>query len=213
MSGAGGGTGRVILIVGPSCAGKSTLAAAIQAAAPTPFVALSLDGLFATVPERWGGQGALAAEGFHYAWPQGAEPAGTAGEAGAVRRLGYGPAGWRMLQGMHRAAAAYAGAGVDVVVDDMLLDDAVLADWRLALAEVPTLLVRLTAPFAELQRREEARTRRRTPGLVAGHFAQHEAVAADGVIDTAAAAPDEAAAQVLAMGFAAARGGALHAGA
>lgn len=208
MPDAGKGRGRVILIVGPSCAGKSTLTAAIQAAASTPFVGLSLDGLFAATPERWGGQGDLAAEGFHYAWPS-----GTAGEPGAVRRVGYGPAGWRMLQGMHRAVAAYPGAGVDVVVDDMLLDDAVLADWRVALAEVPTLLVRLAAPFAELQRREEARTRRRTPGLVAGHYAQHEAVAADLVIDTAAMTPDEAAARVLSAGFPAAGAGALHAGA
>ena len=39
-----------------------------------------------------------------------------------------------MLQALHRAAAAYARAGMDVVVDDMLLDDAVLVDWRKALS-------------------------------------------------------------------------------
>jgi chloramphenicol 3-O phosphotransferase len=60
------GKGRVLLIVGPSCAGKSTLAKAVQAAAPTPFISMSLDGLFASVPDRWGGQGDLASEGFHY---------------------------------------------------------------------------------------------------------------------------------------------------
>src|SRR6185436_2046289 len=60
--------GRVVLLVGPSCAGKSTLAKALQEASPTPFLDLSLDGLFASVPERWGGQGDLASEGFRYEW-------------------------------------------------------------------------------------------------------------------------------------------------
>ena len=197
--------GRLILLIGPSCAGKSTLTAAIQAASPTPFVSVSLDGLFASVPDRWGGQGSLAAEGFHYKWLSGAE-----GQSGVVRRIGYGDVGGRMLQGMHRAAAAHTEFGIDVVVDDMLLDERGLADWREALADTPTLLVRLTAPFAELARREAARTLHRTPGLVAGHFDQHEGIAADLVIDTSLITPEAAAQQILRAGFPPARGGALH---
>lgn len=199
--------GRVILLVGPSCAGKSTLAKALQAAAPTPWLARSLDGLFAGVPDRWGGQGELGGEGFHYRWVS-----GSAGEAGAVRRIGYGATGWRMLRGMHRAVAAHAACGVDVVVDDMLLDAAVLADWREALAQVPTLLARLAPPLAELRRREAARVARATPGLAEGHFALHDEVAADVVIDTAEAPPEVAAAQVLAAAIPAAGRGALHGG-
>lgn len=196
--------GRVILLVGPSCAGKSTLATAIQAAAPTPWLARSLDGLFAGVPDRWGGQGAFGGEGFHYRWLSGGP-----GEAGAVRRIGYGAVGWRMLRGMHRAVAAHAACGVDVVVDDMLLDAEVLADWRETLAQVPTLLVRLAPPLAELKRREAARVARATPGLAEGHFALHAGVAADLVIDSAAVSAEEAAARVLAAQIPAAGRGAL----
>ena len=58
--------GRVVLLVGPSCAGKSTLTKALQIAAPTPFLSLSLDGLFASVPDRWGSHGEFAAEGMRY---------------------------------------------------------------------------------------------------------------------------------------------------
>jgi chloramphenicol 3-O phosphotransferase len=198
--------GRVVLIVGPSCAGKSTLTKALQAASPTAFVSVSLDGLFASVPDRWGGQGALASEGFRYEWLSGAE-----GQSGAIRRIGYGDTGWRMLRGMHCAAAAQTRFGVDVVVDDMLLDEAVLADWRDALADAPTLLVRLTAPLAELQRREDARTIHRTPGLVAGHFDPHERLPADVLIDTSLVTAEQAAWQVLQAGFPAAGVGALHA--
>jgi chloramphenicol 3-O phosphotransferase len=198
--------GRIVLLVGPSCVGKSTLTSALQDAASSPLLALSLDGLFAGVPDRWGGQGDLRAQGFHYRWLR-----GSPGEPGAVRCVGYGAVGWRMLQGLHRAAAAYAACGVDVVVDDMLLDAAVLADWGKALAGAPTLLVRLRAPLAELQRREQARRLHPTPGLAEGHFALHEGVAADLVIDTAATPPETAARLIHETSFQAAGSGALHA--
>jgi chloramphenicol 3-O phosphotransferase len=179
--------GRILLLVGPSCVGKSTLTRAIQDAADEPWLALSLDGLFAAVPDRWGGGGAERAAGFHYVIE------------GEVRRIAYGEVGWRLLQGFHRAAAAYALAGNNVVIDDMLLDAASLADWTQALAGLDTRLVRLTAPLQALTRREAARERRRTPGLAAGHYALHEGVDADLVIDTSRLAPAAAAGQVLAL--------------
>jgi chloramphenicol 3-O phosphotransferase len=197
--------GRVALLVGPSCAGKSTLAKAIQVGAPGPVLAISLDGLFASVPERWGGGGEHADDGFGYR-----KLSDSHSDGGTALRIRYGHVGWRMLQGMHRAVAAHARAGVDVVVDDMLLDTTVLADWAEGLAGVPTLLVRLTAPLAELVRREQARTLHPTPGLVAGHFDLHEQIAADLVIDTSITAPVEAADLVLRTSWPAAGCGALH---
>ena len=199
--------GCVVLLVGPSCAGKSTLTRALQAASPTPFLALSLDGLFASVPDRWGGQGDLAQEGFRYDWIRGGP-----GQVGAVRRIACGDVGRRMLQGLHRSVAVHAGLGTDVVVDDMLLDDRVLTDWREALAATPTLLVRVTAPLDDLIRREQARTLHPTPGLVEGHYAMHEAVAADLVIDTSALSPDAAAQRILETPFPAPGAGALGRG-
>lgn len=186
-----GSPGMVILLLGPSCAGKSTLAAAVQALSPEPYLIQSLDGLFAAVPDAYGGSGEHALEGFRYDRP----PAEGAAE---ILRIAYGPAGRRFLEGFHRAVAAYANAGVNVVVDDMLLDMTVLEDWALALTNVPTLLVKLTASKEALLQRERARTRRSTPGLVEGHFDLHRGVAADLEIDTSAMSPAEAAAQVLA---------------
>jgi chloramphenicol 3-O phosphotransferase len=197
--------GRVVLLIGPSCAGKSTLTKAIQDAAPTPFLGLSLDGLFAGVPDRWGGQGIHTAEGFRYEWFTDAR-----NPDGRARRIVCGDVGWRMLQGLHRAAAAYAAAGNDVVVDDMLLDERVLADWREALAATPTLIVRLTAPFDEFLRREAARTLHQTLGLVAGHFDLHERIPADLLIDTSVMTLEEAARRVLATVIPTAGHGALH---
>ena len=45
-------TGRVILLVGTSSAGKTTLARVIQEVADDRFLLQSLDGLFAGVPRR-----------------------------------------------------------------------------------------------------------------------------------------------------------------
>src|SRR5580704_14994191 len=179
-----GSKGRVILLVGPSCAGKSTLAKAVQTLSPEPYLVQSLDGLFAATPEAWGGGGEHTLDGFRYDWLVGQVEGGV-----PVRRIAYGPVGWRLLEGFHRAVAAYANAGADVVVDDMLLDLDVLKDWAHALAGVRTLLVNVTAPKEELLRREAARKLHPTPGLVAGHFDLHRGVVADIEIDTSTASP------------------------
>jgi chloramphenicol 3-O phosphotransferase len=180
------GAGRVVLLVGPSCAGKSTLARAIQETAVDHYLMQSLDGLFAATAERWGGSGTETAAGFHYI------------VEGDIRRIGHGPVGWRLLQGFHRAVAAYARAGVNVVVDDMLLDAACLADWLRALEGLNPKLVLVLPPLSELLRREAARERRRTPGLAAGHYDLHAGLTADLVLDTSVLSPEAAAALVLA---------------
>lgn len=181
----------VVLLVGTSCAGKSTLAAAVQALSPEPYLIQSLDGLFAATPDAYGGSGEHTLEGFRYDRPT--------SEGDEILRIAYGPVGRRLLEGFHSAVAAYAHAGVNVIVDDMLLDMSVLEDWAFALSNLPTLLVKVTAPKEELLRRERARTRRSTPGLAMGHFDLHQAVVADLDIDTSVASPVEAAAQVLAL--------------
>jgi chloramphenicol 3-O phosphotransferase len=201
-----GSSGKVILLVGPSCAGKSTLAKAIQALSPEPFLIQSLDGLFAATPEEWGGSGRHTLDGFCYDWS-----APPADDGSAVRRIGYGRVGWSLLQGFHRAVAAFAGAGVNVVVDDMLLDLEVLTDWACALEAVPTLLVNVSAPKTELLRREVERQLHPTPGLVAGHFDLHQGIAADTRIDTSRVGPPEAARALLGLASASTRSTALHA--
>ena len=178
--------GRVILLVGPSSAGKSTLARAIQEIAPEHFLLQSLDGLFAGVAERWGSGGERRDDGFRYEVD------------GDVRRVAYGPDGWRLLRGFHRAVAAFANAGCNVVVDDMLLDEACLADWAEALDGLRVTLVRLAAPLEELRRRESTRPHGRVPGLAEGHIAAHAGFDVDLSLDTSAHSPAELAALVAA---------------
>lgn len=179
--------GRVILLVGTSSAGKSTLARAIQEAAPEPFLMQSLDGLFGGVAERWGSRGAHRADGFRYQ------------SDGDVKRVVHGAAGWRLLRGFHRAVAAFARTGCNVVVDDMLLDEGCLADWAEALDGLPVAFIRLSAPLEELRRRERTRPHGRVPGLAEGHLALHERLEADLALDTSAQDVAAMAAQVVGL--------------
>lgn len=189
-----GSKGNVILLVGPSCAGKSTLAKSLQALSAEPYLVQSLDGLFAATPEAWGSGGEHAHDGFRYEWAVSqAEPGPS------VRSIAYGSVGWSVLKGFHRAVAAYSDAGANVVVDDMLFDLDVLRDWAEALAGKPTLLVSVTAPKAELLRREAARQLHPTPGLVAGHFDLHRTIAADVQVDTSQTTPADAARSLLTL--------------
>src|SRR5262245_33338076 len=115
--------GKVILIVGPSSVGKTSTILELQSVLPEHYLALGLDTFFHMVSPRWGGGmgGPLSAEGFHYVK--------TTVDQTPNIRIAYGAIGRRVLLGMHRAVAAIAACGNNILVDEMLLDRAVLDDW------------------------------------------------------------------------------------
>jgi chloramphenicol 3-O phosphotransferase len=125
------------------------------------------------------------------------------GRAGTVPRYHLGPLGRELIAGMHRAAAAWADGGADVVMDHLLVDGAVVADLLAAVGDLPLLLVGLTCDPVVLEDREE-----RTPGAARGRAAAESAalrlaagtagaVAHDLVLDTTAATTDELVAEIL----------------
>lgn len=180
-------SGNVILLIGTSSAGKSTLARELEEILPSPHLLFSLDAFFAMVPKPWGGArgGPLSRDGFRY----------EENEIDGVpaKRIGYGDYGWRVLTGMHDAAAALAHAGLDLVIDEMLLDRRVYEDWARALREVDVLVVRVECALPDLEARERARGSR--IGLARGHLSDNE-VPADLVVDTGAVSPEVAAREV-----------------
>ncbi len=150
----------MILLVGTSSTGKSTLAKGLQNALPEHYLLLGIDDVFRMVSERWGGGmgGPLSAEGFRY--DRTTEP--------GVITIQYGVVGKQVLTGMHRAVAAFAQAGNRLIVDEMLLDDWCLLDWVEQLRRFHPLLVNVTATRDVLDHRE--RQRGNEPGLARGHF-------------------------------------------
>ena len=73
--------------------------------------------------------------------------------------LREGPAGRRLMLGTRRAVAALAAAGNDLILDEVLLDDAA-ADYRALLAGCRVHWVKVDAPLAVLEARERQRGNR-----------------------------------------------------
>ena len=186
--------GRVILLNGTSSAGKTTLAQALQRIWPEPLQTIALDQFRDGMAGRYRGMNARGDE----PGTRGLNVVPTNGTSGAMTKLHFGDVGRRTLAGMRRAIAAFAATGIDVVVDDLLLEPAFLRDYLVALAAVDVTFVGVRCPLAVVNERERARPGR-FPGTAAGHFNDvHAHGTYDIEVDTSALSPRECAARVLA---------------
>ena len=111
-----------------------------------------------------------------------------------------GPVALRLLTGMYQAIGAWAAAGVDVVVDDVIYDVRVLRAAVHALAALPVLFVAVRCPLAVAEQRERDRGDRAPGGARVFHGLVHPLVATHGrydlEIDTAAYSPQAGAARI-----------------
>jgi chloramphenicol 3-O phosphotransferase len=170
---------QVLLLNGASSAGKTSLALAIQALLPEPWLTLGIDTLIGAMPLKLLGT-----------------PDGLTIHADG--QITVGP-GWRALEDdWRRALGAMARAGVRLVIDEVMLGGATgQASWNEALAGLGVLWVAVRCEPAELARREAARGDR-----VAGMSALqvpvvHAGVAYDLELDTTRLGADECARQVV----------------
>jgi chloramphenicol 3-O-phosphotransferase len=111
-----------VVINGPSAAGKSTLATAIQEHSPEPLLRFGVDELYRMVPDQWAGgvAGARHADrGFTYR-----EVLAIPG----ARRINNGVDAMAMLFAMNSAILGILGSGVGVVVDGQTFEPDVNAD-------------------------------------------------------------------------------------
>ncbi len=144
----------VILINGCSGAGKTSIARALQAQFSTPYVVLGIDAfVFNLLPPQCLG----SPEGLSFLrQPDGRVP------------LRFGPGGVAMQNAYHRTVAAMVGCGLHVIVDEVIVDDAFLADWLNVLGGVDVFFVGVRCDLEDLRRREAAR-----PDRTRGHMQTH----------------------------------------
>ena len=161
---------RIIVLHGASSAGKSTLAKALQAAAPMPLLALSFDTIRDTGALPWS---RFKAGDFDWA---------------AHRRAVFG--------GLHGAIAAFARAGTNLVVEHILDWPGARAELDAAWAGLDTFWVGVHTPLAELQRREAQRGDRRAGSAAADFGSVHVGVAYDFEVD-GTVPPETSAAAIL----------------
>jgi chloramphenicol 3-O phosphotransferase len=178
---------RVVVLNGASSAGKTTLATAFRdqrAAAGDFWLLTGIDDFLGKLPFGWRSagpdRGAFAADGIRFE----KTPEGTTVRVGRVGHL--------LLRAYQAGAAAAARVGLDVIVDEVVIDKTSWDDWTVALSglNVVWVGVRCSAEVAE----ERSRTRgdrfsglARVQTVIAHRYARY-----DFEIDTTTDTPDEA---------------------
>jgi chloramphenicol 3-O phosphotransferase len=118
----------VILLNGAGSAGKSSLARALQNVLSEPWLHVALDSFLEMFPDR-----------FHDD-PEGFLGRNEIDEDKPQIAIEIGAAGRRLLKGMRLSVAAMAGAGNNLIVDDVILDGG-LSEYEALLSEIRFLKV------------------------------------------------------------------------
>jgi chloramphenicol 3-O phosphotransferase len=180
--------GRVVILNGASSAGKTTIAhvfCARRAARGELWLPLALDDFHGGIAANFfgipGHEGAFADDGIRFE------------EHADELRVVVGPAARRVYEAYHRAVAACARHGVDLVVDEVVIDRDLARDWQHALEGLWVHWVAVRCAPDELARREAARGDRAL-GLARGlSRVVHEHVRYDLEIDTTRESADSCA--------------------
>ncbi|MGE0622669.1 MAG: chloramphenicol phosphotransferase CPT family protein [Pseudomonadales bacterium] len=160
-----------------------------------PYQHMALDQFRDGLPGRYRGlnspEGAPGHAGLNIV------PRSVAGSA--LTHIQFGEHGEHVLRGMRRAIAAFALAGNNVIVDDILFKPAYLDDYAVALEGIPAWLIGVRCTLEEVNAREGRRSGR-FPGTAASHFHDVHAHGAgyDLEVDTTRASPKQCALDIVA---------------
>ena len=157
--------GRIILLNGSSSAGKTTLAHTLQQLLPEPWQHVALDQFRDGMSGRY--RGLNSPDGSDGA--RGLNVVPVMQDGTAVTDIQFGDVGERTLRGMRRAAAAFAAAGNNVIIDDLLFQPAYLDDYVQVLAPFDVYFIGVRASIEVVQAREAKRPGR-FPGTAISHF-------------------------------------------
>jgi chloramphenicol 3-O phosphotransferase len=170
--------GKIIVLNGASSSGKTTILTELQEILPEPYLNAGIDKFIWMLPKRYLDR------------PLWDDVLGLADRAGT--------AGHRLFSGMHRAVAALADCGNNVIADHVLVEKSWLCDCARLFATLPAYLVGIRCPLEILEQRERSR-KDRTLGQAR---LQYELVHAHGIydleVDTSLLSPGECAEKIMA---------------
>ncbi len=191
---------QVLLVNGPSSAGKTTLCRALQAAIAEPYLVVGFDDfIFLSAPRYYRGAD-TARQGEPDAFTRlGVEMAITSAPGEPTRvEARFGPVFRRLLDSMAPAVRALVDGGNPVIFDHVLHDEAMHQSCRRAFAGLDMLSVGVTCAVEILEQRERARGDRvigRARGLAE---VAHRFMAYDLTVDTGTMSPQDCVAAILA---------------
>jgi chloramphenicol 3-O phosphotransferase len=182
--------GTVIIINGPSAVGKSSIIKAFQARQVTPWLSIGIDNFFVGVlPSKF----YLEDEPEHYAVMHGVASEDAHGK---LFTLQIGPEGQKIIRGMHRAIAAYAREGNNVIVDYIKYDSAWISDLQESLKGIKVLWVGVTASLETIQQREKERGTSPEGHARSVYHTVHEGMRYDLMLNTDLITPGQAAEKI-----------------
>jgi chloramphenicol 3-O phosphotransferase len=164
--------GIVVIFNGASSSGKTTAQKKLQSISKEFFLRIGIDSFFdALIAEPDLTQ--FHKEGILEQYTSSGELIRSVirthdKEGNQVIPLTIGSAGTRIIHGMHRALAAYADAGNNIIVDYILYDPVWIIDLKKVLADYTVYLIGFKGPLSVIEERE--RVRATSP---AGHARSH----------------------------------------
>ncbi|HEV8546952.1 MAG TPA: hypothetical protein VGQ64_11700 [Candidatus Limnocylindrales bacterium] len=181
------GMGRIILINGTSSSGKTTLVKGLQSILPELWLEMGIDRFAYALPGRVLGQPT---------WPQLFRYVRRDGQSDRPFTIETTALGRQFISGIHATAASLADAGLNVIVDHVLLERAWLEECARMWAPFSVLFVGVRCPLGVVLRRELER-KDRTLGQAEAQFGVvHGWGAYDVEVDTSVLRPDEAVARI-----------------
>lgn len=184
---------QVIVLNGTSSAGKSTLASTLQARLADVgecWIVMGLDDFLGKLPWAWVTYGDHVGEHAD----QGMAFAMVDGEV----EWRVGPVGERIFVAYRSAVAAVARAGINVIVDEVLLSEDDWKGWQDQLEGLDVLWVAVTSDLAVVEQRERDRNDRMIGLARSQHSVVHQHAVYDVQVDTAIMDPAAASAAILA---------------
>ena len=187
------GIGKIILLNGSSSAGKTTIAHMLQQLYDEPYQHIALDQFRDGLPARFRGLNSPTAT----PGARGLNIVPIDLEGDRVTDVQFGDVGKQMLRGMRRGIAAFARAGNNVIVDDLMFERSFLLDYLDALTGLEVTFVGVRCELDVVNAREAVRPGR-FPGTATSHFHRvHEHCTYDIEVDTTASTPRECAERVI----------------
>lgn len=191
--------GTIVILMGASASGKSTIQKCFQKTSEAFYIKIGIDTFFdallpetdlssfAQTKELW--QKTTSGELIRGIYE------GVDEEGKSVIPLVVGPAGQRVIFGMHHAIAAYAAQGNNIIVDYILYDPAWLPDLCQALKNHTVYLIGIKTPLNILEEREISRST--SPlGHARSHHTFHTHITYDLELDTSSLTPEQCAAHI-----------------
>jgi len=177
-----------IVLNGPSCSGKSSIAAALQERWPRPLQSTGIDTFLASQSDRFFAIDGTLTDGI--SWVP------TTVDGMPAYDIVAGELGLGMIRASHAYWSACVEAGLDQVIDDVWVVPQQPAWLKRALSRASVLWVGVHCPLETLEQRERDRGDRPVGAARGHHRLTHSFRGYDMTVDTSTSTPEACAAVI-----------------